>query len=172
MLTSLKNNTSRTLLLQLDKKISKNLFIRIPRFLLNYPKRLRVRKIKKKTDETEQGCVKVFWGGKMQVILPETVSSALYTCDYFEEELTKAIINLLKEGDVFIDIGAHIGYFTLLASHITGDKGKVIAFEPTQSTFEILIRNTTKNHNITCFNNAVFSSEQNLLFNDFRIKIL
>lgn len=37
---------------------------------------------------------------------------------------------LLKDGDVVLDIGAHVGYFTLLASRMVGSSGKVIAFEP------------------------------------------
>jgi len=36
----------------------------------------------------------------------------------------------LRAGDVFVDVGAFRGYVTLKASHIVGDKGKVISFEP------------------------------------------
>lgn len=37
---------------------------------------------------------------------------------------------LVKPGDVVFDIGAHVGYFTMLAAHIVGTSGKVFAFEP------------------------------------------
>ncbi len=37
---------------------------------------------------------------------------------------------LVKEGSVLFDIGAHVGYYTLLSSILTGPKGKVFAFEP------------------------------------------
>jgi len=38
--------------------------------------------------------------------------------------------NFVKNGDVVFDIGAHLGYYTLLLSKVVGEKGKVIAFEP------------------------------------------
>ena len=36
----------------------------------------------------------------------------------------------LKKGDVVFDIGAHVGFYTLLSSHLVGCTGKVVAFEP------------------------------------------
>lgn len=47
----------------------------------------------------------------------------------------------LRPGDTFIDIGAHIGYYTLLASGIVGRLGMVIAFEPEPSNFYLLQKN-------------------------------
>lgn len=40
------------------------------------------------------------------------------------------MVNNINKGDVVYDIGAHVGFFTLLASKLTGVKGKVYAFEP------------------------------------------
>ena len=37
---------------------------------------------------------------------------------------------LVKEGDVVFDIGAHVGFYTLVSSLLVGEKGRVIAFEP------------------------------------------
>jgi hypothetical protein len=36
----------------------------------------------------------------------------------------------LRPGGVFLDIGAHVGFYTLLGSRLVGDEGKVISFEP------------------------------------------
>lgn len=36
----------------------------------------------------------------------------------------------IKEGDVVFDVGAHVGFYTLLSSHLVGNRGRVIAFEP------------------------------------------
>ena len=36
----------------------------------------------------------------------------------------------LKEGDVIFDIGAHVGFYTLLGSVLVGGSGQVVAFEP------------------------------------------
>jgi hypothetical protein len=48
----------------------------------------------------------------------------------YEPAVTDAIATALKPGDVFIDVGANIGYFTVLAAHLVGSGGRVIAFEP------------------------------------------
>lgn len=36
----------------------------------------------------------------------------------------------IKEGDIVFDVGAHVGFYTLLGSILVGDRGKVVAFEP------------------------------------------
>jgi len=53
--------------------------------------------------------------------------------------------NHLKENDVFVDIGANIGTYTLVASKIVGNKGTVIAFEPVHTVFERLVENARIN---------------------------
>ena len=50
--------------------------------------------------------------------------------DPYEPEMSLAIRRLLRTGDVFLDIGANIGYFSTLAGHIVGETGQVVAFEP------------------------------------------
>jgi len=72
--------------------------------------------------------VKTFWGEEMLVIIPEVVSLNIYRYRFFEEDLTKMILEYLKPGMTFFDIGAHFGYYTLLASFIVGEKGIVHSF--------------------------------------------
>jgi FkbM family methyltransferase len=48
----------------------------------------------------------------------------------YEKAVTDAIMTALKPGDVFVDVGAHLGYFSVLAARIVGPDGRVIAFEP------------------------------------------
>jgi FkbM family methyltransferase len=69
-----------------------------------------------------------------------------------------------KEGDVVIDIGAHIGRYTIIASKRVGANGKVIAIEADPSNFEMLNRNVQLNRleNITTLNYAAFSKETKL----------
>jgi FkbM family methyltransferase len=50
----------------------------------------------------------------------------------------------IKKGAVVFDVGANMGEFTLLLSHVVGPKGKVYAFEPVPPTFEILSKNIAK----------------------------
>jgi FkbM family methyltransferase len=48
-----------------------------------------------------------------------------------QEPLTTALFGrLLREGDVYVDVGAHIGYHTLIARHHIGKSGIVIAIDP------------------------------------------
>ena len=56
----------------------------------------------------------------------------------YEPCQTQLIKDNLREGEVFIDLGANIGYFTLIASKIVGPKGHVYAFEPNPVIFSIL----------------------------------
>jgi FkbM family methyltransferase len=46
-----------------------------------------------------------------------------------EPETHSLLHTLLRRGDTFYDGGANIGYFTLLASHLVGEAGRVVAFE-------------------------------------------
>lgn len=72
----------------------------------------------------------------------------------FETELFRQTV---KEGDVVLDIGAHIGYYTLIASKIVGSSGKVYAFEPDPTFYSILERNIKLNgcKNVIAINKAV-----------------
>ncbi len=66
-----------------------------------------------------------------------------------------------KEGDVVVDVGAHIGRYTIIASKQVGPNGKVIAIEADPSNFEMLNRNIELNRlaNVTTLNYAAFSKE-------------
>jgi len=56
---------------------------------------------------------------------------------------------ILRKGNVFYDIGAHYGFFSLLAAKIVGDEGHVYAFEPlpenAQKLLQIMAENNIKN---------------------------
>jgi FkbM family methyltransferase len=51
----------------------------------------------------------------------------------------------LRPGDVFLDVGANIGYFTVLAAACVGDRGHVYAFEPEPRNFQLLQDNVELN---------------------------
>lgn len=72
----------------------------------------------------------------------------------FETELIK---NQINENDIVIDIGAHIGYYTLVMAKLVGKNGKVFAFEPNPLNFGILQKNIESNgyFNVVLDNKAV-----------------
>lgn len=81
----------------------------------------------------------------------------IYYLGESEPEVSEFIINNLKPGHVFIDIGAHIGEYSLLASKLVGPKGLVFGFEPSQSIYQYLKDNIFLNacQNVTLENYAV-----------------
>jgi FkbM family methyltransferase len=48
----------------------------------------------------------------------------------YEPELAALVCERLRPGDVFIDVGANVGFFSTLAAHRLGPSGRVFAFEP------------------------------------------
>lgn len=52
----------------------------------------------------------------------------------------------MAPGDCFIDIGANLGLFTMVASRRLGPEGRVVAFEPNQTTFADLAGNLAANN--------------------------
>jgi FkbM family methyltransferase len=83
----------------------------------------------------------MFWGASVEGIHIDGVFRAAHRYGYFEEDTSRALISVLREGMSVIDVGAHIGCHTLLAAHLVGSGGHVVALEPTPRTFEILRRN-------------------------------
>jgi FkbM family methyltransferase len=63
----------------------------------------------------------------------------------FEHNLTYYSMDRIREGDLYVDIGANIGYFSLLASHCVGNKGQVISVEADPVTFKALKKNLELN---------------------------
>jgi FkbM family methyltransferase len=64
----------------------------------------------------------------------------------FEKEELEFVKSVLNEGDVFIDVGANIGLYTLIASRRVGNTGKVISFEPSPVSFKRLNENIVLNN--------------------------
>lgn len=59
----------------------------------------------------------------------------------WEPRETELVISHLHEGETFVDVGANIGYYSLLASNLVGPSGHVYAFEPERANYELLTRN-------------------------------
>jgi hypothetical protein len=81
----------------------------------------------------------------------DLVSQSILVDGLWEPRLTEIIAKALPPGGVFIDVGAHVGYYTLLASRRVGPAGRVVAVEPNPETLLRLRRNIALNdsRNIT-----------------------
>lgn len=76
----------------------------------------------------------------------------------WEEDLSLFLLGFFTEGKesefTFLDIGAHIGYFSVLCAECC-PKAKIYAFEPNDELFKILKENTSKYPNIHLINAAI-----------------
>jgi len=85
----------------------------------------------------------------------------------YESEL-RPTLDLIKQGQTVLDLGANIGVYALKIAQKVGDDGLVIAFEPNQKNFEKLEKNIQLNgfKNIKAFNLAAadFNGEAKLSF--------
>lgn len=64
----------------------------------------------------------------------------------YEYEKRVLFEKLVKRGDIVFDIGAHVGFYTLLASELVGKNGKVLAFEPLPRNLSYLKRHLKLNN--------------------------
>jgi len=80
---------------------------------------------------------------------------------FFEPNVTKIISNLLKEGDIFVDIGANIGYYLLHGSYLVGTTGIVFGFEPIPKNFEFCKKNVELNNlkNVVLYQYALWNEK-------------
>lgn len=81
------------------------------------------------------------FGGDTREVLQQHV----YYFGEWEPDMTSWVTGALRPGDVCVDVGANIGYFSLLASALVGPSGTVIAIEPSPSAQRRLIENIRRN---------------------------
>jgi FkbM family methyltransferase len=73
-----------------------------------------------------------------------TRAGAFFWSEY-EPATVALFMETVTDGDVVVDIGAHWGYFTLLAASLCGERGRVFAFEPHPRNFGLLTKNIEAN---------------------------
>ena len=91
----------------------------------------------------------------------------------YEPNVLRIILNQLSKGDVFIDIGAHIGKYSFLSAKKVGANGKVIAVEPNPIAFKALKSGIKENRlaNVIPLNIAVSNNNAIIQFYLFRSSV-
>jgi FkbM family methyltransferase len=92
----------------------------------------------------------------------------------WEPYVRRAIKSQLKSSSVFIDVGAHIGCYTVLASKIVGENGLVMAIEPDDRNLTLLDKNVNTLKNVMVYKAAAAANcgtlqielQSNPLFNE------
>ena len=92
-------------------------------------------------------------GNKM--FLDEKDSLLLSINKIYEKNETNFVKDSVNKGDIVIDIGANIGYYTLMFAKLVGDTGKIYSFEPDPRNFFIL----EKNIQINGYNNIILEKK-------------
>ncbi|MFZ0545858.1 MAG: FkbM family methyltransferase [Candidatus Promineifilaceae bacterium] len=90
------------------------------------------------------------------------IGAVIANTQNYEPYVTNEVQRLLQPGMVFIDVGANIGYFTLLAAALVGPTGKVYAFEPNPDNCRMIEMSIEANgfENIQLFPYAVAEARQ------------
>ena len=97
----------------------------------------------------------VFPGGERRIVVngmpmwvdtrDRVIATHLLGDEVWEPLETAAFLAYAQEGMCVFDVGANIGYYTLLAARAVGPSGRVYAFEPEPHNFELLTRNVAEN---------------------------
>jgi FkbM family methyltransferase len=81
----------------------------------------------------------------MKLDLKDGIARSLYLYGTYDPAATSAIQSLLKPGHTFVDVGANIGAYSLMASRIVGPSGSVYCFEASPRTAKNLAFNIALN---------------------------
>ncbi|MCL4247147.1 MAG: FkbM family methyltransferase [Anaerolineae bacterium] len=84
----------------------------------------------------------------------------------YEFKKQRLLSSLIPQASIVYDIGAHVGYYTLLFSKLVGDQGKVVAFEPLPENVKYLKSHIQLNRisNVTLFEVAVAKEPGTIFF--------
>src|SRR5262249_24349886 len=82
---------------------------------------------------------------KLHVRMPDHIQKVIWLTGRWEPCVTEFFRATLAPGDTFVDVGANIGYYSMLASRIVGDRGHVYAIEGSPTIVELLRDNVTLN---------------------------
>lgn len=105
-----------------------------------------------------------YFDAKMQLSIDDFISRRIFHFGVWEPNNSFVVEQLLAPGDVFLDVGANIGYYSLLASKLVGPLGRVVAVEASPKTFGVLCKNIQLNNakNINAVNVAASDAEGHL----------
>jgi FkbM family methyltransferase len=81
------------------------------------------------------------WGGTLKADTAKNMGRSLLEAGIYEIATSEVIARLLRPGDLALDVGAHVGYMTVLMGRRAGPDGRVLAFEPHPDLFRLLREN-------------------------------
>ncbi|MGY2051383.1 FkbM family methyltransferase [Methylobacterium sp. JK268] len=85
------------------------------------------------------------FGARMHCDIRDFIQRRVYFFGIYEPNLTHYLGQRLRPGESVVDVGANVGYVTLLAAHLVGPEGRVTSVEASPVTYRELVRNLTLN---------------------------
>lgn len=107
------------------------------------------------------------WGGdRIGVDTEDLIQRFLYMWGAWEPHMSAWLRRTLQPGDMFVDVGANVGYFSLLAANVVGPAGGVVAVEASPAVHRRLVRHVAYNgrENVRTVNAAVSGRREALEF--------
>jgi FkbM family methyltransferase len=86
-----------------------------------------------------------YFGATIECDLSDLLQRCIYHFGVWEPHISALIESRLRPGDIFCDVGANIGYDSLLGSSVVGPTGKVIAIEASPTIYGRLLNNLRLN---------------------------
>jgi FkbM family methyltransferase len=114
------------------------------------------------TPANRYAVVRLDKGFRMKLDLADPEQLKVYFYGHYHERYEAGLVARLLSGDeVFWDVGANVGYFTLVAAAALNHRGQIIAFEPGKNAYDRLTENLALNpwRNITAYPLAVTDRE-------------
>jgi FkbM family methyltransferase len=90
--------------------------------------------------------IRTRFGFSLEVKLPDTIQKVVLLTGRWEPFVTRFVLDTLRAGDTFVDVGANIGYYSLLASRLVAENGRVYSIEGSPSIFQRLRENLIRNN--------------------------
>lgn len=122
-----------------------------------------------KTKQSKRVEAETFYGQPLQIDLPAATDIYLTGGKTHDSELrlTRFLIESLEPGDEFLDIGAHVGFFSLLAAQLVGEQGRVYSIEAAPKTFALLELNSSGLPQLERYQAAASDRRERLCFYQF-----
>lgn len=117
-------------------------------------------------DRPRRRVVETRAGVRFAVDTRDLIQRYVYLFGVWEPHLTHWLRRRLAPGDVFVDVGANVGVFSVLASRLVGDQGRVVAIEASPDFHTRLLQQARLNGcgNIRALNTAVSDGRTTLTF--------
>lgn len=109
----------------------------------------------------------IFSGDILMVDLRDRLAQELFVFKSAEPDLTEFVMRALREGQVAYDVGAHVGYYSVVMARVVGPAGRVLAIEPTPATCALLRQSVAKFPNVDVHEAAAGDRDGDVELKDF-----